>query len=276
MGRIDNSYLIWIILPACFISGFALIVAGIIGGFESGVGFGTGVFVLSGSTFVIFSTIFFYLHYVSDGPITWGGKTYDLHKEYTPTERVTDDLNEESLDTVIPLLSDISEGIRAQEHEISHQFDKSALQKVINMVSEQLAMREYINSSENHLRVVGFESSEDKFINAVSEDSLDLSPGLVFTILSDGCEDSAVQGRIGTAELVETESSEGNLFQFTIRSWRREEDTWKRQAKDDIRNGRARLTIITEDLVDIDKEELETALNCLRIMRYHEESEYGY
>lgn len=271
----SSGWLLKIALFVMFFLGAVLIITSAIGVMRFGFDLSGTFSPAGGSLLMIFSIIIYMLVYSDIGPITFKGERYALERQNS-THLPNDGDGE--IETVIPILREISEEIESHDQDLSPYYNTDAIQACMKIIDEQLAIREYTSSvnSENGMRVLGFDSQGDEYINAQSEDDMNLSRGLLFHLLSDEGENSTVNGRIATAELVETESTPGDLFQFVIHEWRRDEEQWKSRAIEDIRNGRARLTIITDDLVDVEKEALETTLQCLQTIKHHQELDYGY
>jgi hypothetical protein len=143
------------------------------------------------------------------------------------------------------------------------------------MLNKQLAIMEYCDSvsRKDGLRVVGFPNNR---LRARSEQKLDLAKGLQFHVLSDDSDESHIEGRIATAELVETESTSGIVYEFDVIEWKEDDESWRSKARIDLENGRARMRIIKDELIEADKENLETALDCVQKIKYDRELEYAY
>lgn len=230
-----------------------------------------------GASFVIYE-----LEIQNNKSVMIRGKLYsidvdDIRESIISNEEggITPRENSENIDTIISLLNGISEEVETQEEELQEYYHQDATQYLIDVINSHLALQEYMMSStsDNGLRVVGF---ENELITAQSEEEIDLAEGLIFNILSDERNECLVTGWIGTAELIAAESSSGKLFQFKPLEWKHNEGDWKGLAKEDLKNGRARLDIPTDDLVEIEGEILETTLYCLQKIKQEGELEYDY
>ncbi len=200
-------------------------------------------------------------------------KRYSLEKSEDGTERTN--IGSENIEGIRPLLEEISDSLDLQEKDLIGDSEKGKIQYSINMINKLLAIKEYKRSigEKEGLRVVDFENER---IVAKSKNRLNLSEGLKFNILSTESSGSNVNGRIGTAELVESESSSGDLFEFTLLEWKNENDDWISRATIDLENGQARMRIITDDFIDIEEETLKTTLNCLQQIKHDRELKYDY
>ncbi|MCL9817026.1 hypothetical protein [Natronocalculus amylovorans] len=179
----------------------------------------------------------------------------------------------EYISSVIPLLNEIGEQIELQE---SWKYG-DPIEETINLINKQLAITEYLNSTEetDGLRVVDYRS-DNEIIVANSEDELSLAKGLLFNVFSDDNHCGIVNGRIGKAELIESESTSGKLFEFVITEWKDDDEHWKKNAESDLKNGYARMKILTDDVANIEKERLQTTLKTLQKIRYERGLKYDY
>ncbi|MFC7077901.1 hypothetical protein [Haloarcula halophila] len=180
----------------------------------------------------------------------------------------------DKIENIRPLLEEISEHIRIQEQKYEEVQYDTHIQFVMNELSRQLAINEYTQSAgESHdLRVVRYRNNR---VTAHAEKELDLPKGLEFLILSDDDENSNVNGRIGKAELVENNSTDGDLFEFEVLEWKSDDQDWQIDAQSDLSQGHARMRVINHDVIDMDTSKLEIAIECLEKMKRQSEVEYG-
>lgn len=268
----EKRFLILIII-VIFTLGSATMVASLYVAMRDGIGFPLATFSILGFSLLIMSFIIYGSEYLGYQEIEIRGKSYSL-KRNGEDEIIGSNVDFENLDAILPILNQISDQLTEQEDQISQYYDKTPIQQVIDIVNKQLAIREYINSvgDQSDLRVVKFDEGR---IVAESEEELDLTEGLFFNILSDD-DEAFADGRIGKARLSETESSSGKLFEFELTEWKTDSEDWISRAKIDLSEGHARMSIITDGLVEVDEEKLETALECLQLIKYDRELEYDY
>jgi len=257
-----------------FLLGLLSIIVSLYDIFRNGIGAYSAVYQVTGFILLLLPVIFFIVNYSEYNKVILSGKPYFLESSDSKVPEVLDE-NVENLERALSVLDKIAEQAEIYENVISESYTADALQHSINIIDKQLAIREYQESTnkDEGLKVVKFDGER---ITAKSKEELNLTEGLQFYILSDETDDCQVTGRIGTAELIESESSTGKLFQFMINEWKSEKEEWKTKAKVDLEGGHARMGIINEDVVDVEKEELEKALQCLQKIKYSQGVKYEY
>lgn len=263
-----------LLISVLTLSGLGIIVVSCYVALKFGIGFPLATFSLFGFALVIVGSLLYSDQYLDYSKVTIRDKEYSLNHGLN-SKRTDIESKSSDLESIEPFLRDISDQLEKYEDYQLNYYDNETLQQSINILNKQLAIREYGRSvgPDNDLRVVKYEND---FVVAKSKRELSLAKGLKFNILSDDGKDSHSDGRIATAELVETESTSGKLFEFQITDWKKDKDDWRSRAEIDLEKGNARMSIITEDLVDIEEDKLRTAITCLQKIKNDWELKYEY
>ncbi|MBZ6496857.1 hypothetical protein [Natrinema longum] len=173
-------------------------------------------------------------------------------------------------------IGDMFEGLT--EREIIYKLlsiinNNDPLQKTIDELSKQIAIKKFIeqNISEKGLRIVRIDG---EYIVAAANEEIELVDGLVFNIHHYPNSSDKISELVGKAVLVESQSSNQMLFEFRVVEWKYNDSEQIEMAKDKLKKGRGRMNILTDGIVETDRDKLVTARTCLQSLKLKRDTKY--
>lgn len=261
MSDLLKQAIFYLSISLMFILGFCLIISSIYISNSRGWSITSGIFVIVGLSLIVISIVM--ARNESDTVIVRG-------EEYGFKQNPRDDVIEQVETAVTNAITDIPDLADDSGKIYSEKSGIDPLQFTIDELNKQIAVKKYLQdiSNQEGLKIVQVEGTS---IRAASENNLNLATGLMFNVF---LEKNDVSERIATAELTESESTTGKLFEFEIREWKYDESEKIGEAKSDLADNLGWMKIITEGVVDTDIQDLRAAREQIVEMKNTRDTKY--